>query len=131
VASVIAPLTDRDNRHFWNGVREGRFLLQRCSDCGALRHPPRPMCPQCQSLAWSSEPASGCGRIYSFVVSRHPTEPDAAPRIVVLVELEEGVRAIGNLQGLDWREVRNEMPVELFFQDFDGVVLPQFRPRIA
>ncbi len=125
---VIAPLTDRDSRHFWDGVRERRLLLQRCGACGALRHPPRPMCPACQSLRWTSEAASGRGTLYSFVVSRHPSEPDAAPRIVALVALEEGVRVVANLQGLDWREVRNEMPVELFFDDFDGVALPQFRP---
>jgi uncharacterized OB-fold protein len=129
--SVIAPLTDRDNRHYWQGVRDGKLLLQRCSGCGALRHPPRPMCPQCQSLDWASVPASGRGTLYSFVVSHHPSRPDAAPRIVALVDLEEGVRAIGNLQGIDWREVRNEIPVELFFEDFDGVVLPQFRLRAS
>jgi uncharacterized OB-fold protein len=125
--TVLAPLTDRDNRHFWEGVREERFLLQRCRGCGALRHPPRPMCPQCLSTEWRAEPASGRGRIYSFVVSHHPSQPDAAPRIIVLVELEEGVRVIANLQGLDWTEVRNELPVELFFDEIGGVPLPQFR----
>ncbi len=124
---VIPPVTDDDNRFFWEGVREGRLLLQRCSSCSTLRHPPGPMCPRCQSLEWGTVEASGRGTIHSWVLSHHPTEPDAEPRIVVLVDLAEGVRLVANLQGTPWAEVRNDLPVELFFADVDGVRLPQFR----
>jgi uncharacterized OB-fold protein len=89
------------------------------------------MCPQCQSLEWEAVESSGRGTIYSWVLSHHPTEPDAEPRVVVLVELEEGVRVVGNLQGLPWSEVRNDVPVEVFFADVDGVPLPQFRVRVG
>jgi uncharacterized protein len=64
-------------------------------------------------------------------VSHHPTEPDAEPRIVVLVDLEEGVRLVANLQGVAWTDVVNDLPVEAFFAPVDGVVLPQFRLRGA
>ena len=87
------------------------------------------MCADCLSLEWEPVTSSGRGSIYSWVVSHHPTEPDAEPRIVVLVELEEGVRLVANLQGLPWEEVRNDLPVEVFFADVDGVRLPQFRIR--
>ncbi|HVM66326.1 MAG TPA: zinc ribbon domain-containing protein, partial [Acidimicrobiales bacterium] len=96
---VVAPVTDADNRFFWDGVRDGRLLIQRCSGCGAVRHPPGPMCPRCQSLDWEAIEASGRGTIHSWVLSHHPTEPDAEPRVVVLVDLEEGVRMVGNLTG--------------------------------
>jgi uncharacterized protein len=122
--SVIAPVTDADNRFFWEGVREGRLLLQKCSSCGALRHPPGPMCPACQSLAWEAVDASGRGTIYSWVVSQHPTEPDTEPRTVVLVDLEEGVRLVANLVG---GTPVNDAPVEVGFASVDGVALPQFR----
>jgi uncharacterized protein len=127
--AVVPPVTDDDNRFFWEGVRDGRVLLQRCSGCGELRHPPGPMCPVCLSLEWTAEEASGRGTIYSWVVSHHPTEPDAEPRIVVLVDLEEGVRLVANLQGLPWTAVTNDLPVEVFIAEVDGVKLPQFRPR--
>jgi uncharacterized OB-fold protein len=87
------------------------------------------MCSECQSLEWEATESSGRGWIYSWVVSHHPTEPDAEPRVVVLVELEEGVRLVANLQGLPWSKVRNDLPVEVFFADVDGVRLPQFRVR--
>jgi len=34
----------RDNRFFWEGVRHDELQIQRCADCGRLRHPPSPMC---------------------------------------------------------------------------------------
>ena len=126
---AVLPVTDEDNRFFWEGVQAGQLLFQRCAHCGRFRHPPGPMCPQCLSLEWEAVRSSGLGSIYSWVVSHHPTEPDAEPRIVVLVELDEGVRLVANLQGVPWEEVRNDLPVEVFFADVDGVQLPQFRVR--
>ena len=126
--AVVPPVTDDDNRFFWEGVEEGRLLLQRCSGCGELRHPPGPMCPSCLSLEWQAEEASGRGTIYSWVLSHHPTEPDAEPRVVVLVDLEEGVRLVANLQGVPATEVATGLAVEAFFAEVGGVLLPQFRP---
>jgi uncharacterized OB-fold protein len=125
---VRQPVTDEDSRFFWDGVQEGRLLVQRCSGCSALRHPPGPMCPECLSLEWEAVEASGRGTVYAWVLSHHPTEPDGDPRVVVLVDLEEGVRLVSNLRDLPWTEVRNDIPVEIFFDDVDGVRLPQFRP---
>jgi uncharacterized OB-fold protein len=124
---VVPPVTDDDTAFFWDGVRAGRLLIQRCSSCGGLRHPPGPMCPRCLSLEWDTIEASGRGTIYSWVVSHHPTEADDEPRIVILVDLEEGTRLVANLRGTPWDEVANDLPVEVFFDAVDGVTLPQFR----
>ena len=29
-------------------LKQQRLLIQRCRDCGVLRHPPQPMCGQCR-----------------------------------------------------------------------------------
>src|ERR1700737_492968 len=102
---VLPPAIDDDNAFFWAGIREGRLLIQRCSTCGELRHPPRPMCPRCLSLEWDTIESTGKGTIYSWVLSHHPTEPDTEPRVVVLVDLEEGTRLVSTLQGTPWTEV--------------------------
>src|SRR4051812_30819701 len=44
------PPRNQDNAFFWEGVDRHELLIQKCSSCGRLRHPPRPMCPNCQSL---------------------------------------------------------------------------------
>lgn len=125
--AVIPPGIDRDNEWFWAGVAEGRLLLQRCASCGLLRRHGVPMCGACHSVTSDTQEASGRGTVHSWIVSHHPTEPDAEPRIVVLVELEEGLRLVSNLVDAEAGEVANDAPVEVCFRTYGDVTLPQFR----
>jgi uncharacterized OB-fold protein len=50
------------------------------------------------------------------------------PRIVALIELEEGARLVSNLVEVETDKVQNDMAVEVIFADVDQVRLPQFRP---
>jgi uncharacterized OB-fold protein len=127
--AVIGPVVGHDDGFFWEGVAEGKLLLQRCADCGRVRQPPTPMCPNCRSLKTDTQQSTGKGTVYSWILSHHPTEPDAEPRIVVLVDLDEGVRLVSNLIEVDQADVDNGMAVEVCFRQFEGgVTLPQFRP---
>jgi len=125
---VTPPVVGADSRFFWDGVARGELLLQRCATCGALRHPPGPMCPECQSLDWEPTPSHGRGRVYSWIVSQPPTGDDLDERIVVLVALDDGVRMVANLVDVDRSDVRTDLAVEVCYRDVDGVRLPQFRP---
>ncbi len=86
------------------------------------------MCSACQSLSWETQEASGRARVYSWIASEHPTEEDESPRIVVLLDLEEGIRFVSNLVGIEVKDVHFGQEVELEFVDYDGQILPQFRP---
>lgn len=132
MTTVKPPVADRDDAFFWEGARRHVLLIQRCADCGTLRHPPTPMCGRCGSLVVDPLEASGRGTIHSWIVSHHPTQPDAEPRIVVLVDLEEGTRLVSNLVDATEADVDNGLPVEVCFTAHEGtdgseVVLPQFR----
>lgn len=128
MAKVIAPSVDQDDEYFWEGVQRDQLLLQRCAACDTLRHPPVPMCGECHSTETTTLASKGEGSIHSWIVSRHPSEPDDDSRIVILVELDEGLRFVSNLVDIDMADVCNEMRVELCFRTIDGVKLPQFRP---
>ncbi len=125
---VIPPAVETDDEYFWAGVAEHRLLLQECADCHTLRHPPLPMCGACHSVAWTTRESAGTGTVYSWIVSVHPAAPTDPGRVVVLVDLDEGVRFVGNLVDTPIDEVVNGMAVALTFRDDDGVVLPQFVP---
>jgi uncharacterized OB-fold protein len=130
---VIPPSPTLDDQFFWDAVADGRLVFQRCAACGVVRHPPAPMCGECHSTEWDTQESSGHGHVYTWIVSHHPTKPDAEPRVVVLVELDEGVRFVSNLLGvatgsLENGSVQNGMEVVLSIEPVDGVVLPQFRP---
>ncbi len=133
MAPRLAPAVSRDTEFFWNGLREQKLLIQRCTVCGTLRHPPRPMCPKCRSLEWDAIESSGRGTVYSFVMPHEPRFPFFEyPYIVVLVQLDEGVRLVSNLCDIVPADVTVGMPVEVFYRTFDGAagdfVLHQFRP---
>jgi uncharacterized OB-fold protein/acyl dehydratase len=124
------PGITHDTRFFWDGLAEGRLLIQRCIGCGRLRHPPGPMCPSCQSLGWEAVEASGRGTLYSYVVAHHPPIPPFDyPNVIGLIELEEGTRIVANLVGIDRERVRVGMPLVCEVVEVEeGFQLPQFRP---
>ncbi|MFI5394589.1 MAG: bifunctional MaoC family dehydratase N-terminal/OB-fold nucleic acid binding domain-containing protein [Candidatus Binatia bacterium] len=124
------PVINQDNAFFWDGVKRKELLIQRCAGCGKLRHPPRPMCPSCQSLEWTAVKARGGGTVYSFVVIHHPPFPPFDyPHVVALVELAEGTRLVANLIDVDPKAVSIGMPVNVDFVAVDDeMTLPQFRP---
>lgn len=125
---VVPPVPTRDDQWFWDGIGEGRLLLQSCGECGTLRHPPQPMCAACGSLVRSTVEASGRGRVFSWIVSA-PSRPEATERIAALVELEEGIRLVTNLVGVDRDAARIGLPVRCEFLEVqEGLTLPQFRP---
>ena len=88
------------------------------------------MCAQCGSLAVDELELSGRGTVYSYAILHHPRNPAFEyPVLIVLVDLEEGVRILSNLTGVEHDDVRIGMPVDVHFAPtVDGMAVPQFRP---
>jgi uncharacterized protein len=123
-----SPILTEDNHEFWEAALEGRLVAQRCLQCGRLRHPPRPMCPNCHSLRHELVDLSGSGEIYSYSILHHPQVPlFEYPVIAVLVDLDEGIRIVSNLVIADPNEVRVGMPVMVQFEPTaNGAAVPVF-----
>jgi uncharacterized OB-fold protein len=128
-----APILTADNEFFWRAAVEHRLVAQACGSCGALRHPPRPMCPHCASIEWVAVELSGRGSVYSFAILHHPQSPMFDyPVIAALVDLDEGIRMVTNLVELSPDDVEIGLPVQVAFEaTADGVAVPVFRPRVA
>lgn len=124
------PALTQDNAFWFEGAKEHQLLIQRCAQCGELRHPPGPVCPQCRSYEWDTVEASGRGTVYSYVVNHYPQVPAFDyPLPVGLIELEEGTRLVANLVGVEPGDVSVGLPVEVEWQDHDpDLSLPAFRP---
>ncbi|MBU3701105.1 MAG: nucleic acid-binding protein [Acidimicrobiia bacterium] len=125
--TIRPPVFDFDDAFFWEGAAQRRLLIQHCAACDTVRHPPTPVCPECGSLEQGAIESQGRGTILTWIVSRHPTEPDAEPRIVILVQLDEGTRLVSNLVDAEPAPTLNDARVEVCFVDHDGTVLPLFR----
>jgi uncharacterized OB-fold protein/acyl dehydratase len=119
-----------DNGWWWEGIDRGELLIQQCSECRRLRHPPRPMCGSCQSTAWTRIVSQGRGTVYSYVVLRHPPIPGYDfPLPVALIDLEEGTRIVSNVVGCKPEDVHIGMKVRLSIENVDEELkLPLFRP---
>ena len=125
-----APVVTDDSAVFWDAAAGHRLVAQRCASCGILRHPPRPMCPHCQSLR--SEPAqlSGRGTLYSYAVLHYPQNPAFSyPVLAALVDLDEGIRVVSNLVEVEPARIEIGMPLEVTFAPAGGdSSVPVFRP---
>jgi uncharacterized OB-fold protein len=127
-SDVLRPVVSRDTAFFWEGTAAGELRIQRCGGCGALRHPPGPMCPGCGAAKPEYIVAAGTGEVYSYVVQHHPPVPGKSlPIVVALVQLTEGVRMVGELQASPER-VRVGLPVRVEFARVDDTLtLPAWR----
>jgi uncharacterized OB-fold protein len=86
----------------WRAAVAGRLEVQRCDDCGELRWPPAPICPECLAAGGTWIALSGSGAVWSLATYHrafHPGLADAVPYRVGLVELAEGPRLIAGLAG--------------------------------
>jgi uncharacterized OB-fold protein/acyl dehydratase len=128
-ADVLRPVISRDTAFFWEGTAAGELRIQRCGGCGALRHPPGPMCPACGDAKPEYVVAAGRGEVYSYVVQHHPPVPGRKlPIVVALVQLPEGVRMVGELLGVAPERVRIGLPVRAEFVRVDDALrLPAWR----
>ncbi len=129
-SAVIRPVISHDTAFFWEGTAAGELRIQHCPSCDALRHPPGPMCPACSADKPDWIVASGRGTVFSYVVHHHPKVPGKTlPFVVALVELEEGVRMIGELIDADPSSVSIGMPVRLALTKIDDeLTLPYWSP---
>lgn len=127
---VVRPVVSRDTAFFWAGTAAGELRIQHCPSCDRLRHPPGPLCPSCGADEQDHVVASGRGTVYSYVVHHAPQVPGrTVPFVVALVELEEGVRMIGELIDADPSTVSIGMRVRLALTKVDdALTLPFWRP---
>jgi uncharacterized OB-fold protein/acyl dehydratase len=129
--STMRPQVTPDTAFFWAGTAVGELRVQRCCHCGALRHPPGPMCPACgEGSDGGYIVAAGTGEVYSYIVHHHPPVPGKRlPMVVALVQLPEGVRMVGELPGTDPARVRIGLPVRTtFVRVDDDLTLPAWQP---
>lgn len=127
------PVPDPNSAPFWAGCRESRLLIQHCEACGRNQFPPSQVCAHCGAGGLSWNEASGTGKVFSWIVVRHPVPKPVyaqdVPYVVALVELAEGVRMPSNIIGCPPEDVVADMPVRVTFRQVtDEVVLPLFEP---
>lgn len=128
----LVPSPTRDTQPYWDGLRQGRLVLQRCADCGKVRHYPRPVCDACWSMNTGWIEASGQGTVHSWTVTHyafHPGYKGGLPYLLLTVDLPEGVRMNAQARGIDVASLSVGMPVRIAYDAVtDELTLPVFEP---
>lgn len=115
---MMRPAASRDTQFFWDGVNAHELRIQKRPD-GTLQHPPVPAVWQDKDLPVDYVVSSGEGTVFSYVVHHAPQVPGRTlPFVIALVELEEGVRMLGELRNVDPSAVEVGMPVRATYIDF-------------
>lgn len=116
------------SRSYWDALREGHLVFQRCS-CGNAWLPARRHCPECLKPEPRWERASGKATLVSWVVyhtAYHPAFERKLPYNVALVQLAEGPRLLTNI--VDANEaLLADAPVELQIEWEGDTALARFR----
>lgn len=120
-------------REFFDGVRAGRLVVQRCVACRELAVPPKAACPACHATTWERTPIGGEGEVVSYTVIRVPPTALAAeaPYGIAVVRFPEGVSLLGRVTGAAVETLRVGLPVR-FVAPRDREVDPPvicFEPR--
>jgi uncharacterized OB-fold protein/acyl dehydratase len=116
--SVMRPASSKDTKFFWDGVNAHELRLQKRAD-GSLQHPPVPALWLDADQETDYQVSGGKGTVFSFVVHHAPKVPGRTlPFVIALVELEEGVRMLGELRNTDPAAVEIGMPVRAMYIDF-------------
>jgi uncharacterized OB-fold protein len=88
-----------DTAPFWNGIKEGKLMLQYCPETRQFQHYPKPVSAYTGKKNTEWREVSGKGTIYACTVIRIPGPglEGRLPLCVATVDLDEGVRFIGNV----------------------------------
>lgn len=89
-------------------LSEGKLMGSKCRKCGALALPPRPICISCfcSEMEWVQFKGTGKLAAFASIVVAPPYMVKEGfgrnnPYIVGVVELDEGVKAVARIVGVD------------------------------
>jgi acetyl-CoA acetyltransferase/uncharacterized OB-fold protein len=127
----LLPELTPANRAFWTSGEDGRLRIDGCADCGALVHPPVPICQVCRSRHRTAVPVSGRATVIGVTVNHHPWLPGFDPPYVIAeVALDEdpSVRLTTNIVDCPVDDVHVGQRVAVRFEQHEDVWLPLFVP---
>ena len=133
---IFGPVPNDADRMFWHYCQQHELRFQRCASCRRFRHPPSPVCPQCQSFnsEWVLAPETGV--IFSFTIVHHPAHPamkTVVPYNIVVVDFPacDHVRLVSNLIDVPSQEIRIGMDVVVTWETAgNAMVVPRFKRKI-
>lgn len=127
------PVADELSKPFWDAANAGRLVIQHCTACNTIQHPPRPRCRDCGSDQLSWKDTSGRGHISTCAVvddgrigAMQPEQPFNLA--VITLDDDPRVNYYSNLPGVPARTAPIGAAVEVFFKEVSAdQKIPEWR----
>jgi uncharacterized OB-fold protein len=139
---ALKPLPNRDSdwsrdsnlyKPFWEATRQGVLMVQECQKTRKKVWPPRFLSPFAPGTELKWVPVPTKGFVYTFNVvyrSFYPYFNDKVPYALVVVDLGDGVRMLGNTVGMDLTQIQIGMRMEAVFEKVnEQITLVQWKPE--
>ncbi|MBE2278111.1 MAG: Zn-ribbon domain-containing OB-fold protein [Rhodobacteraceae bacterium] len=124
----MKPVIDNDSAPYWEGLKQGRLLIQRCPSTGRYQWYPRGHSIHDPTAIPEWVEASGTGEVFSFTVI-HRGNTKRPPYNCAMIRLDEGVIMLASLRGIEEADLRIGQRVRVDFEPLDDeITLPVFRP---
>jgi acetyl-CoA acetyltransferase/uncharacterized OB-fold protein len=123
------PLLDDESRPFWEAGSDGVLCFTACNSCGALLHPPTPVCRYCRSTDIGRRKVDATGTVVGVTVNHQQWDPRfPTPYVIatVAVDADPRVRVVTNLVDVAADDVRVGMHVKGRFEHIEDVWVPLF-----
>jgi len=102
---------------FYRFLSQAKLMAGKCQKCGKIHLPPSPLCGNCYSTQFEWIQVSGRGKLVTYtVIHVAPVQFQAlAPYAVGIVQLENGLKIPGMIQGVTQEELQIGMELTLDF----------------
>ena len=102
---------------FYRHLAQGKLMAGKCTRCGKIHLPPRPLCDKCYSQQFTWMEIQGKGKLltYSIIHIAPQQFQQLAPYAVGIIELENGLKLPGIITGATPEQLHIGMPLTIDF----------------
>jgi uncharacterized OB-fold protein len=102
---------------FYKFIAQQKLMAGKCTRCGKIHLPPRPLCDNCFSQEFTWTEVSGKGKLLTYsVIHIAPQQFQAlAPYAVGIVQLENGAKIPGMITAVPHDQLRIGMDLTIDF----------------
>jgi uncharacterized OB-fold protein len=131
---ALFPQPNFDDRDFWTSCDKHNLKFQCCAQCLQARHPPTPVCPNCNSFNVAWKETNGLGVVYTFTVVHHASHEAVKPKLpyvvaVIVFDDVPGVRWVSNIADAPLESIHIGLKVEIWWDEImPGRNIPRCRP---
>jgi uncharacterized OB-fold protein len=106
---------------FYKFIAEGKLMAAKCTNCGKIHLPPRPICDNCynQTFTWTPAPTKGKLVTYTVIHIAPQQFQDNAPYAVGIIQLENGKKLPGKITNIPHDKLKIGMNLTVDFTACD------------